>query len=171
MQQSTACLHCVWRTTSLCVGGRAARRSCLRRGGGGRQAGATVLSCLVWRCELTAGQVRSASECVQRSHCAARHTPTQNAPVCRSVHIATPDTTRQSCLRRVRHSGVNGLQVQAYTRACLQGCRPCGCVFVHRYIISLCRAGMRVCYMSLLFIDAFASTRAADYDPIYTYSR
>ena len=37
-----------WRTTSLRVGGRAARRSCLpglRRGGGGRQAGATVLSC------------------------------------------------------------------------------------------------------------------------------
>jgi len=45
-----------WRTTSLRVGGRAARRSCLpglrRGGGGGRQAGATVLSCLVWRCEL-----------------------------------------------------------------------------------------------------------------------
>ena len=37
---------------SLRVGGRAARRSCrpgLRRGGGGRQAGATVVSCLVWR--------------------------------------------------------------------------------------------------------------------------
>jgi len=53
------------RTTSLIVGGRAARRSCLpglRRGGGGRQAGATVLSCLVWRCELTAKQVRSESE-------------------------------------------------------------------------------------------------------------
>ena len=36
-----------WRTTSLRVGGRAARRYCLpglRRGGGGRQAGATVLS-------------------------------------------------------------------------------------------------------------------------------
>ena len=80
MQQSTACLHFAWRTTSLRVGGRAARRSCLpglRRGGGGRQAGAAVLSCLMWRCELTAGQVRSASECVQRSHCAARHTPTQ----------------------------------------------------------------------------------------------
>jgi len=50
MQQSTACLHFAWRTTSLRVGGRAARRSCLRRGG--RQAGATVLSCLMWRCEL-----------------------------------------------------------------------------------------------------------------------
>ena len=52
MQQSTACLHFAWRTTSLRVGGRAARRSYLpglRRGGGGRQAGATVLSCLVWR--------------------------------------------------------------------------------------------------------------------------
>ena len=53
MRQSTACLHCAWRTTSLRVGGRAARRSCrpgLSRGGGGRQAGATVSS---WRCELT----------------------------------------------------------------------------------------------------------------------
>jgi len=47
MQQSTACLHFAWRATSLRVGGRAARRSCLsglRRGGGGRQVGATVLS-------------------------------------------------------------------------------------------------------------------------------
>ena len=57
-------------------------RSCglpgLRRGGGGggRLAGAAVLCCLVWRCELTAGQVRSASECVRRSHCTARHTST-----------------------------------------------------------------------------------------------
>ena len=39
----------------MCMGGLAARRSCLsglRLGGGGRQAGATVLLCLVWRCEL-----------------------------------------------------------------------------------------------------------------------
>jgi len=46
--------------TSLRVGGQAARRSCLpglRRGGGGRQAGATVLSCLVWRCELALSRV------------------------------------------------------------------------------------------------------------------
>jgi len=56
VQQSTAYLHFAWRTTSLRVGGRAARRCCLpglRRGGSGRQAGATVLSCLVWRCELS----------------------------------------------------------------------------------------------------------------------
>jgi len=55
MPESTPCLHFAWRTTSLRVGCRAARRSCLpglRRGGGGRQAGATVLSCLVWRCEI-----------------------------------------------------------------------------------------------------------------------
>ena len=48
------CLSFAWRTPSLRVGGRAARRGCrtgLRRGGGGRQAGAAVLSCLVWRCE------------------------------------------------------------------------------------------------------------------------
>jgi len=51
------------RTTSLRVGGLAAGRSCLPglRRGGGRQAGVTVLSSLVWLCELTAGQVRSAS--------------------------------------------------------------------------------------------------------------
>jgi len=110
MQQSTACLHFAWCTTSLRVGGRAARRSCLPglRCGGGRLAGAAVLSCLVWRCELIARQVRSASECVRRSHCAARHTPTQTGhrthlPGCRadSVHTATPDTTKQSRLRRV----------------------------------------------------------------------
>ena len=115
MQQSTACF--MWRTTSLRVGGRAARRTCLsglRRGRGGRQAGATVLSCLVWRCELTAGQVRSASECVRRSHCAARHTPTQtrrrtHLSDCRadSVHTATPDATKQSCLCRVGRGGVS----------------------------------------------------------------
>ena len=55
MQQTTACLHFACRTTP-CVSGRAARRSCLpglrRGGGGGRQAGAAVLSCLAWRREL-----------------------------------------------------------------------------------------------------------------------
>ena len=57
-----------------CVGGRAARRSCLtglRRGGGGRLAGAAVLSCLVWvwRCELTTGQARSVwASFGQRTH-------------------------------------------------------------------------------------------------------
>ena len=50
-QQSTTCLHFAWRTTSLRVGGRAATPG-QRRGGGGRQAGATVLSCLAWRCKL-----------------------------------------------------------------------------------------------------------------------
>jgi len=105
-------------TTSLRVGGRAARRSCmsgLRRGGGGRQAGAAVLSCLVWRCELTARQVRSASECVRRSHCAAGRTPTQtrhrtHLSGCRadSIHTAiTPDTTKQSCLSPVWRDAVN----------------------------------------------------------------
>jgi len=53
MQQTTACLRFAWRTTSLRVGGLPG----LRHGGGGRQASATVLSCLVWRCELTAGKV------------------------------------------------------------------------------------------------------------------
>ena len=101
----------VTRTTSLRVGGRAARRSCLPglRRGGGRQAGAIVLSCLVWRCELTTRQVRSASECVRRSHCAAPHTPTQiihrthlSGGRADSVQTAAPDTTKTvlsgSCL-------------------------------------------------------------------------
>ena len=92
---------------------RAARSSCLpglRRGGGGRLAGATVLSCLV----MTAGQVRLAPECVRRSQCAARHIPTQarrrtHLSGCRAdlVHTATPDTTKQSCLCRVWCDGVN----------------------------------------------------------------
>jgi len=68
VQQSTACLNFAWRrpTRSLRVGGRAARRSYLldlRRGGGGRQAGATVLSSLVCQCELGA-----CSERVQTSN-------------------------------------------------------------------------------------------------------
>jgi len=46
------------RTTSLRAGDRAATRSCLRRGGG-RQAGAAVLSCLVWRRELAYGVTES----------------------------------------------------------------------------------------------------------------
>ena len=45
-------------------GGRAARRSCLPglRHGGGRQAGAAVLSCLVWRCELAFSHASSMLE-------------------------------------------------------------------------------------------------------------
>ena len=115
MQQTTVCF--LWRTTSLRVGGRAARRSCLtgpRRGGGGRLAGAAVLSCLVWRCELTARQVRSVSECVRRSHCATQHTPTQTRHRTHlsdgradSIHTATSDTTNQSCMCRVWRGSVN----------------------------------------------------------------
>jgi len=100
MQQSTACLHFAWCTTSLRVGGRVARHSWLPGlcRGGGRQAGATVLSCLVWRCELTAGQVHSASECHLAVACTLNtectclavgptqftppHQTRQNSPVC-----------------------------------------------------------------------------------------
>jgi len=103
MQQSTACLHFAWRTTSLRVGGRAARRSCLRRGGGGRQAGATV--CLVW-CDgvncvgPTAVQVHSASECVRRSHrqCLRRPTHSDAERICRAVgptQFTPPHQTRR----------------------------------------------------------------------------
>jgi len=112
MQQSTVCFS--WRTASLRVGGRAARHSCLPglRRGGGRQAGGAVLSCLVWRCELIAGKVRSASECVRRSHCAAQHALTRHRTHLSdgradSVHTATPDTTKQSSLCRVWSCGVN----------------------------------------------------------------
>jgi len=84
------------------------------RRGGGRLAGAAVLSCLVCGCELTAGQVRSESECVRRSHYAAGRTPTQtrhrtHLSGCRadSVHTATPDTTKQSCRCRVWRNGVH----------------------------------------------------------------
>jgi len=88
MQQSMACLHFAWRTTSLRVGGRAARRSCLpglRRGGGGRQAGAAVLSCLVWRCELWIDGRTSAFWC--RSASSGRTAPPD-------THRHRPDTER-----------------------------------------------------------------------------
>ena len=59
----------------------------------------------------SAGQVRSASECVRRSHCATlRHRPDRTHLSGRradSVHTATPDTTKQSCLCRVWCGGVN----------------------------------------------------------------
>ena len=93
MQQPTACLHFAWRTTSLRVGGRAARRRCLP--GGGRQAGATVLSCLVWRCELSQSDCRTSAFCVgvrptQTRHWThlsggradSTHQTRQNSPVC-----------------------------------------------------------------------------------------
>jgi len=71
MQQFAACLHFAWRTTSLRVSGRAARRSCLPglHRGGGRQAGATVLSCLVWRCELALRKLTGYQSAQRRSNC------------------------------------------------------------------------------------------------------
>ena len=52
--------------------------------------------------------MRSASKCVRRSHCAVEHTPTATRQKthlsgCRadSIHTATPDATKQSCLCRV----------------------------------------------------------------------
>jgi len=94
--------RCVW----------AARRSCclpgLRRGGGGRQAGATVLSCLVWRCELSVPDRPTGSFCVEVRPAVAlrrRHTSTQtrhrthlSGGRADSIHTATPGTTKQSCL-------------------------------------------------------------------------
>jgi len=60
----------------------------------------TVLSCLVWWCELSrpdrqtgAFFVWSVSECVGRRSATAGRTPTQNALARRSIHTATPDKT------------------------------------------------------------------------------
>ena len=67
----------------------------------------TVLSvsCQVMLTE-SSRQVRSASECVRRSHrqCLRRPTHSDAERTCRadSVHSATPDTTRRSCLCRVQ---------------------------------------------------------------------
>ena len=71
------------------------------------------------RCELTAEQVRSASECVRRSHCVARHSPTQNALVGRtradSVHTARQ--TRQNSPVRVV-SGVSWCEFERLLWTC-----------------------------------------------------
>jgi len=99
-------VYFAWRTTSLRVGGRAARRSCLpglRRGGGGRQASAAVLSSVTVKID------RQTS-----AFCATGNTPTQtrrrthpSGGRAALVHIATPDTTKQSCPRRVWRGSVN----------------------------------------------------------------
>ena len=134
MQQSTACLHFAWRTVSLRVGGRAARRSCLPglRRGGGRQAGATVLSCLVWRCELSrpdrqtstfsVGVCRAAQALPVRPPDALRRRIHLSGGRADSVHTATPDTTRRFCLCRVWCTGVNQLlSLGAYDRQAADG--------------------------------------------------
>jgi len=89
MQQST-----LQRVCSLCGVQR-------RGGGGGRQAGATALSCLLWRCELSrpdrptsAFCVGSASSGRTGSACAARHTPTLNVLVGRSGRLSSHRHTR-----------------------------------------------------------------------------
>jgi len=126
----------VFTFSSLRVGGRAARRSCLpglRRGAGGRLA--VVLSCLVWRCELTAGQARSASECFRRSNCAAGHTSTQtrhrtHLSGCRadSIDTATPETTKQFCLSCLAwtcelHNCYERVQTSTFLSATVLSCR------------------------------------------------
>jgi len=71
-------------------------------------------------CELSGEDLAcySQSECVRRSHCAARHTPTRtrhrthlSGGRADSVHAATADTTKQSCLCRVWSGGVNRASV------------------------------------------------------------
>jgi len=74
------------RSTSLRVGGRAARLSFLRRGGGGRQAGAAVLSCLVWRCELA---LSSTADAVLKLHVGRLRNPTP----CTCHQLAIKDAT------------------------------------------------------------------------------
>ena len=79
----------------------------------------TVLSCLVWRCELSRPDrqtgafslVRVGVYWAARSATAGR-TPTQNALVRPSIDTATPDTTRPSRLpvdRRRRDAGQAGI--------------------------------------------------------------
>ena len=93
LQQSTACSYFAWLTTSLRVGGWTA--SCLPGlCRGGRQAGATVLSCLVWRCELSLPYRPTNAFCVGVRPAVALHRPThsdtdltQNPPVRRSGRL------------------------------------------------------------------------------------
>ena len=78
----TACLHFAWRTTSLRVGGLAARPNCmagLRRG--------------------AAANRHTPTQTRHRTHLSSGRAD--------SVHTATPDTTKQSCQCRVWHGGVN----------------------------------------------------------------
>ena len=74
-----------------------------RRRSTGRRDGRVLSGAAVWI--ESARQLRCASECVRRSHCAARHTPTQTrhrTHLSKSIriHTAIPDTTKQSCLCR-----------------------------------------------------------------------
>ena len=98
--------RCVWAVERL---GVAACLACVvTRGGGGRQAGATVLSCLVWRCELSVPDRPTGSFCVGVLPAVAlrrRHTSTQtryrthlSGGRADSIHTATPGTIKQSCL-------------------------------------------------------------------------
>jgi len=117
MQQSTACLHFAWRTTSLRVGGRAARRSCLRglRHGGGRLAGAAVLSCLMWRCDWPPDKRvlrRSASGGRTAPPDTLRRRPDTERTVWLSGRLSSHRQTRhdkiqQFCLCPVWRGGVN----------------------------------------------------------------
>jgi len=94
MQQ---CLHfCVSCNVAACgrSGGGVHCLPGLRRGGGGRQAGATVFSCLVWLCDLSLPDSPTSAFCVGVRPAVALPRPThsdtdqrQNAPVWRSGRL------------------------------------------------------------------------------------
>ena len=108
MRQSTACLHFAWRTTSLRVAdgrlGVAACLACVTAAAVDRQA---RQSCRVWCGGVnwigpTARQVRSASECVRRSHrqCLRRPTHSDAERTCRAVGL-----TQFAPLHQTRQDG------------------------------------------------------------------
>ena len=122
-------LHFARRATSLRVGGRAARRSCLpglRRGGGGRLAGAAVLSCLAWRCEL-------ALIILQRTRRRAAATKTkagrpQGTRLTADASISIPLVTRNNpCVKeRIAYSAIDqrpgSVEVRYLRLTCVQWC-------------------------------------------------
>ena len=105
--------RCVW-----AVGGGVHCLPGLRRGGGGRQAGATVFSCLVWLCDLSLPDSPTSAFCVGVRPAVALPRPTHSDTDRDRTHLsggradsiiytATPDTTKQSCLCRVWRGSVN----------------------------------------------------------------
>jgi len=116
---------CVAYNVAACGRSGGYRRSCLpglRCGGGGRQAGATVLSCPVWRCELSWPDHPTSAFCVRVRPAVAPAVLACNAPpdtlqhcerTCKAVgptQFTPPHQTQQdgpSRLCRVWCAGVN----------------------------------------------------------------
>ena len=132
---------CVAYNVAACGRSGGRLRSCLpglRRGGGGRQAGAAVLSCLVWWCELSRPDRQAGAFCVclcrsvsggaVRPPDALRRRTHLSGGRADSIHTATPDTTRlprPPVDRRRRDAGQAGSYAAARPTAHTQRrCRP-----------------------------------------------